>query len=211
MLGLGDNFGALRALSVSVAILDRSGLIVAVNEAWKDSGRRYGLRLSNFGVGVDYLHYCEIGSPDSLELMNGLRELLAGKSNFLTRIYPCHSPTERRWFYMIGLPLSGGRRSGIALLHVDITPFFRFPMVASGESTETYESVREVDVDAVARSVEFLKLGSPLYPSDAIVGRKSEVIVAPVGRLCTAKASACWIEQTSVGNLRAVSRRQDEC
>src|SRR5512136_2140008 len=55
---------------------------------------------------------------------------------------------------MIGLPLSGGRRSGIALLHVDITPFFRFPMVASGESTETYESVREVDVDAVARSVE---------------------------------------------------------
>ena len=154
MLGLGDNFGALKALSVSVAILDRSGLIVAVNEAWKESGRRYGLRLSNFGVGVDYLHYCEMGSPDSPELMNGLRQLLAGKSNFLTRIYPCHSPTDGVWFYMIGLPLSGGRRSGIALLHVDITPFFRFPMVASGESTETYESVREVDVDAVARSVE---------------------------------------------------------
>jgi DNA-binding CsgD family transcriptional regulator len=152
--GLGDNFGALRALSVSVAILDRSGLIVAVNEAWRDFGRRSGLRLPHFGVGVNYLRYCRTGSSDSLELINDLKDLLAGKSIFLARIYPCHSRTERRWFYMIGLPLSGSRRSGVALLHVDITPFFPFPVAAGGESSGASKNVKKVDVDAVARSVE---------------------------------------------------------
>ena len=40
MLGVSNNFDVSKALSVSVAILDRSGLIVAVNEAWKDFGRQ---------------------------------------------------------------------------------------------------------------------------------------------------------------------------
>ena len=110
VLGVSNNFDVSKALSASVAILDRSGLIVTVNEAWKDFGRQYGLRLSNFGVGVNYLRYCEFGASDSLQLLEDLRDLLDGKSNLITRFYPCHSPTEWRWFYLIGLPLSGRSR-----------------------------------------------------------------------------------------------------
>ena len=79
MLGVSNNFDVSKALSVSVAILDRSGLIVAVNEAWKNSGREYGLQLSNFGVGVNYLRYCEYEASDSRQLLEALRDLLAGK------------------------------------------------------------------------------------------------------------------------------------
>jgi hypothetical protein len=43
-------------LPVSVAILDRSGVIVGVNEGWKDFGRRSDLRTANFGVGENYLN-----------------------------------------------------------------------------------------------------------------------------------------------------------
>ena len=45
-----------KLLPVSVAILDRSGTIVGVNDAWKDFGRRSNLRISNFGVGANYRH-----------------------------------------------------------------------------------------------------------------------------------------------------------
>ena len=157
VLGASNNFDVSKALSVSVAILDRSGLIVTVNEAWKDSGRQYGLQLSNFGVGVNYLRYCEYEASDSRQLLEDLRDLLAGKLNLLTQIYPCHSPTDRRWFYLIGLPLSGHRRSGVALLHVDLTPFFPCPPTADGEPFGTYGDAKrrpKVGLDAVVRSVE---------------------------------------------------------
>ena len=39
--------------------------------------------LSNFGVGVNYLRYCEYGASDSRQLLEALRDLLAGKSNLI--------------------------------------------------------------------------------------------------------------------------------
>ena len=53
-----------QALPVSVAILDPAGMIVGVNDAWRDFGERNGLRIANFGVGESYLHYCEAGRQD---------------------------------------------------------------------------------------------------------------------------------------------------
>ena len=126
-----------KLLPVSVAILDRSGTIVGVNDAWKDFGRRSNLRIPNFGVGANYLLYCQSERSDSVQLINDLRDLLAGKLDLLTRIYPCHSPTERRWFFMFGLPLSSEGRSGVAILHVDLTPRLLLPMIAGGSPNVT--------------------------------------------------------------------------
>ena len=110
-----------KVLPVSVAILDRSGTIVGVNDAWKEFGRHSGLRLPAFGVGTNYMGYC--GSPDSSRLASDLSSLLAGKIDLVTHIYPCHSPTAQYWFFMIALPLSRYERSGVAVLHLDLTPF----------------------------------------------------------------------------------------
>lgn len=146
---------------VSVAILDRSGRLIGVNEAWKDFGRRYGLQTPNFGVGTNYLSHCEYESSDSLQLVTDLRDLLNGKLKVLTRIYPCHSPTERRWFCMIGLPLSGNSQSGVALLHVELTPFFAFPEASRTEQARAFgqHSRRPpIDLETVAGSVEYSSL-----------------------------------------------------
>jgi hypothetical protein len=67
-----DAFKALKALPVSAVILDASGVIVAVNDTWKEFGRQNGLRIPNAGVGVNYLQYCA-GS----EFTRELRGLLA--------------------------------------------------------------------------------------------------------------------------------------
>lgn len=142
----------LHALPVSVAILDPKGTIVGVNESWRNFGRRNGLRIPNSGVGRSYLRYCQ-SEPSSLQVGRDLRDLLAGKIDLLTRIYPCDSPTEKRWFYLFGLPLSLEGRSGAALLHVDLTPFLR-PLTRTNAAWPSKAQLRGFDLKLVAKSVE---------------------------------------------------------
>ena len=125
-----------KLLPVSVAILDRSGTIVGVNDAWKDFGRRSNLRIANFGVGANYLNYCGSDRANSVQLSKDLRALLEGKLDLLTRIYPCNSPTQRRWFFMFGLPLSANAGSGVAILHVDLSSLLLLQTASGGKSCE---------------------------------------------------------------------------
>jgi DNA-binding CsgD family transcriptional regulator len=150
-----------QAQPVSIAILDPLGTILGVNEAWKDFGRQNGLRVPDFAVGDSYLNYCKSDQPDSLRFIEDLKDLLARRVDLLTRIYPCHSPAETRWFFLIGLPLSASDLSGVALLHVDITPFLSLPMTGHGEPPRMASLASTnlgIDLGTVAGSVEHSSL-----------------------------------------------------
>ena len=123
-------FEALKSLPASVAILDASGTIVAVNNTWKQFGRRNGLRLPHSATGSNYLQFCQSDEPNSRRFVIQLRALLAGKRDLLTFIYPCHSRTQARWFCLIGLPLSLNKSAGVALLHVNLTAMLPHPIGA---------------------------------------------------------------------------------
>lgn len=154
MLGKLDKFELPLASPVSVVILDSNGVIVAVNEAWKNFGRRYGLKIPKFGVGANYLDYCTSDSAGSSRLVDELRALLATKVNVVTRIYPCNSPTERRWFFLIGLPLSGDTHSGVALLHLNLTPFLALSATKGVQADADVSKRAGIDFAAVTKSVE---------------------------------------------------------
>jgi DNA-binding CsgD family transcriptional regulator len=123
-------FEGLKSLPASVAILDASGAIVAVNDTWKQFGRRNGLRLPHSAIGSNYLQYCRSDEPNSRRFVSELRALLAGKRDLLTSIYPCHSRTRARWFCLVGLPLSLNKSAGVALLHVNLTAMLPLPVGA---------------------------------------------------------------------------------
>jgi DNA-binding CsgD family transcriptional regulator len=142
-----------KLLPVIVAILDRSGTIVGVNDAWKEFARQSGLRIAGFGVGANYLQYCS--TSDSPRLSDDLKSLLAGKVDLVTRIYPCHSPTTARWFYMIALPLASYDRSGVAVLHVDLTPFL--PVTHVPRQAELVVGDMSIS-ESMAGSVEYSSL-----------------------------------------------------
>ncbi len=156
VLGELDKFDLPLASPLSVVILDSKGVIVAVNEAWKNFGRRSGLKIRRFGVGANYLDYCTSDAPGSRKLVDELRALLATKVNVVTRVYPCNSPTERRWFFLIGLPLSDDARSGCALLHLNLTPFLALSGVLGAVSPNG--KPKPIDFTAVAKSVETASL-----------------------------------------------------
>jgi DNA-binding CsgD family transcriptional regulator len=114
-------FEGLKSLPVSVAIVDASGTIVAVNKTWEQFGRRNGLRVPRSAVGLSYLHYCLTDEPNSRRFVTQLKALLARRRDLLTFIYPCHSRMRARWFCLIGLPLALSKSGGVALMHVNIT------------------------------------------------------------------------------------------
>ncbi len=100
-----ESFGSyhkiIDALPEHIAVLDSKGEIVLVNKAWK----RFALVNSDQQVNViaflgsNYLDVCA-GDPESIEIGEGIRMVLSGKKRFYSHKYPCHSPTEKRWFIM---------------------------------------------------------------------------------------------------------------
>jgi len=93
---------SLDELPEHTAIVDRSGAIVAVNKAWKCFAEDNGADLSKVSEGANYLEVCERATGEQSQYAQsfgeGLRSVLSGREERFAMEYPCHSPTERRWF-----------------------------------------------------------------------------------------------------------------
>ena len=90
----------LDALTASICIVDRNGVIVAVNEAW----RRFSIE--NGGddafLGVNYLEVCRnatgIGTEAARRFGQKVEDVLICRRERFETEYPCHSSKARRWF-----------------------------------------------------------------------------------------------------------------
>jgi signal transduction histidine kinase len=116
----------LDGLSARVAVLDGAGTIVAANRAWKTFAADNGVDPRTVSEGADYLGACDAaasgpGAEGAADFAVGIREVLAGRKEQFELEYPCHSPTERRWFVarVSRLPEAGPARAVVA--HEDIT------------------------------------------------------------------------------------------
>ncbi len=113
----------LNSIPSQIAVLDAAGRIVQVNEAWSTFARDNGGSEAD-GVGSSYLEVCrsarEPWADEALFAHNGIRTVLRGTSAKFDLEYPCHSPTEKRWFLMTVLPFKG-TLGGAVVSHVDIT------------------------------------------------------------------------------------------
>ncbi|HWS56182.1 MAG TPA: PAS domain S-box protein [Pyrinomonadaceae bacterium] len=114
----------LNSLQAHIAVLDREGRIVAVNEAWRRFSAENGGAGARTDVGADYLRVCDAaaggGGDGASEIVEGVRAVLEGRSESFRAEYPCHSPGEERWFTLYATPLPGGR-GGAVVSHILIT------------------------------------------------------------------------------------------
>src|SRR6185295_7890343 len=51
----------------------------------------------------------------------GIRRVLQGEATHFAIEYPCHSPTEQRWFRLTVTPVREERRVGAVVMHINIT------------------------------------------------------------------------------------------
>lgn len=109
---------AFDVLPAEAAVLDSSGVILLVNQSWRRFGRENGAGAA-CGVGIDYLATCdraaESGDEVAAVVSAALSAVLAGYAPEAALDYPCHSPSEQRWFRLTVRPLPGRRR--VLVLH----------------------------------------------------------------------------------------------
>ncbi len=102
-----DDPGADSDVGVEVALLDRDGVIVSVNDAWRTFAAANGGDPDRVSAGVSYLDVCAAatGDPVAGEVAEAIRRALAGDLPGPLEIeVPCHSLSTRRWFDMLVSP-----------------------------------------------------------------------------------------------------------
>jgi two-component system CheB/CheR fusion protein len=117
----------LDSLPEHIAVLDPKGQILLVNRAWREFSENNGERgLVHTGPGNNYLNACQIAEgPDAecaIKVQQGILDVLGGIVSNFSMTYPCHSPSEKRWFLMHVAPV-GYAGGGVVVSHVNVTPW----------------------------------------------------------------------------------------
>jgi two-component system CheB/CheR fusion protein len=117
----------LDSLPEHIAVLDPKGQILLVNRAWREFSENNGERgLVHTGPGNNYLNACQIAEgPDAecaIKVQQGVLDVLGGIVSNFSMTYPCHSPSEKRWFLMHVAPV-GYAGGGVVVSHVNVTPW----------------------------------------------------------------------------------------
>ena len=115
----------LDSLSAHIAILDESGEIVAVNRVWRAFAEANGGEPGRVSEGANYLRACESATgrntEDAAAFAEGIRAVLSGRRESFEMEYPCHSPTERRWFIGRVTPYFCNDKSWAVVAHENTT------------------------------------------------------------------------------------------
>jgi diguanylate cyclase (GGDEF)-like protein len=115
----------LDCLRSHMAILTPNGVIVAANATWYQFAAANGLAQEFCGPGANYLRSCDqaVGecSEEAPAVAQGIRDVIAKRREYFQLEYPCHSPTERRWFNVRATRFEIGDSLRIVVTHDNIT------------------------------------------------------------------------------------------
>lgn len=119
------SLSALNSLTAQIAVLNVDGVILKVNSAWTAfTLENNGSHSLAAGVGINYLEVCQSvhgsSAEEALATYKGIRDVFAGEQQEFSLEYPCHSPTEQRWFLMTVTPFKE-TNDYVVVSHLDIT------------------------------------------------------------------------------------------
>jgi two-component system, NtrC family, sensor kinase len=99
---------------------------VAVNEAWKRFAKDNEADLSKVSEGANYLGVCERAKGEQSQYAQafgeGLHSVLCSREERFAMEYPCHSPTQRRWFVGRVERFGDGDSPLAVVTHEKVTP-----------------------------------------------------------------------------------------
>jgi diguanylate cyclase (GGDEF)-like protein/PAS domain S-box-containing protein len=116
--------GVLNSLTAQIAVLDEEGVIISVNESWKNFAVSNGCPDPACYLGFNYLTVCETavraGDQSAEDILGGMRAVLAGSQAQFIQEYPCDAPEIPRWFTVTVLPQKQPSK-GLIIVHQDIS------------------------------------------------------------------------------------------
>ena len=118
--------GVFDSLSSSIAVLDDTGVIIAVNNSWKRFAEQNGSADLAFHLGANYLSECEKAAAKdqnglACKAFEGIKRVMQNLSDEFCMEYPCHSPNEKRWFMLRASGFRKGSHYLTIVAHDNIT------------------------------------------------------------------------------------------
>jgi len=115
----------LDALAIRIAILDSSGKILAVNDAWKRLAEVDPMVGRACDVGTDYLDACENSARErpgeASAVATGIREVMAKRREEFSREYLSSGTESRRWYSVRVTRFGEAEGVRVVVAHEDIT------------------------------------------------------------------------------------------
>lgn len=116
----------LNSLSAHIAVIDENGIIMETNRAWQQFARSNDVGMRPDMLNLSYLDICDTAddlSEDSArKVAEGIRRVINKEIEEFAMDYPCHSPEEKRWFYMRAIRVHGTKPLRVVISHENITP-----------------------------------------------------------------------------------------
>jgi PAS domain S-box-containing protein len=191
----------LDSLAAHIAILDEYGEIIAVNAAW----RRFALAegAGSDYIGSNYIAVCDAAEePLATVVASGLREMLAGERDRLELDYPCHSPSERRWFLLRATRLAGAGLVRVVVMHADMTKRHQ----AQERAFVQAALLDEIDVSVILTDLDLTVLSwnagaERLYgwTAEEAVGRSASETILPAESFLSAEEGGRDLTRQSDG------------
>ena len=216
-----DRQRTLDSLSAHIAIIDETGAIVTVNKAWRDFARVNGLAAQNYAEGANYLRTCDSAagahSEEAAPFAEGIRSVLSGQREKFELEYPCHSPSERRWYIgrVTQFAADGPLRAVVA--HENITKR-KLAEESLRESERQFRALFENSLDAIliaSDTGEYVAANDAAcelfgVSLDELLGAKVEDFVKPGEVRQTRLAWEAFLEQGEQGGEFSLYRSNGE-
>jgi two-component system, LuxR family, sensor kinase FixL len=173
----------LAALGSGVAVLDRDGTIIAVNEHWTKRAEEVGTSsASRAGVGDNYLAAWRKASAEAAygrDALAGIQAVLDRRREAFALAYPCSGALAGRWFELSAVPLHRAA-GGAVIASREITDWKRAEVEAQRSREELAHFTRVSAMGALAASLAH-ELNQPLTGilSNAQAARRFLQVVPP--------------------------------
>ncbi|MDA0242092.1 MAG: PAS domain S-box protein [Chloroflexi bacterium] len=117
--------GVLNNLTAHVVIVDEAGVILSVNEAWREFGRANGLTWPDYGLGRNYFQVLADTGGEAIEdaqaILAGIQQVLQGELESYSHTYACHTPTTQAWYTLQATCFASEEGLRLVLAYYDVT------------------------------------------------------------------------------------------
>ncbi len=183
-----DAFGRaiLDSVVAEIAVLDRSGVITAVNRPWRafalDNSIVPDQPVPHTGVGENYLALCRTSagpaSDEAASAREGIQAVLDGRLPRFNLEYPCHSPQQQRWFSMSVAPLEA-EGGGAVVTHTDITERIQAEASRSKLALAVEQSPESIIITNIEAEIEYVNqafVQATGYREEEVIGKNPRIL-----------------------------------